>query len=1131
MFTHLHLHSYYSIQDGLSSIKDIVSKVKELGQTSCALTDHGNMFGVVKFYKECKANGIKPIIGSEVYVAERTMHDKTNDDRRSYHLILLAKNMTGYKNLMEIVSDAYTEGFYYKPRTDKEQLKKHSEGLICLSACLAGRVPRLLLDEKYEEAKAEAIEMSNIFEDYYLEVQNHGQEEDKIVIDGIKRISEETGIPMVATNDAHYVNKDDWKAHEAHICIGRGQRLADPSHFTYPTHEFYIKSEDEMRGLLPKEACDNTNKIADLCDFEMEFHNYHIPKFPIPDGFDSEESYFEHLCYEGFNRLYGDNKGLKEKLDFEINTIKEMGYVGYFLIVQDYINYAKANGIPVGPGRGSAAGSIVSYCLGITDLEPTKYDLIFERFLNPERISMPDIDVDFDPTRRKEVIDYVANKYGQEAVCQICTFGTMQAKAAVKDVARIMDMDYRESNALSKMIPEKMSLKEALEYSDELKLKYDHDLITQKVIDMAIKLENVPKSVGTHAAGVVISSEAVKHFIPIMASKDGVATMHDMNEVEEQGVLKMDFLGLRNLTVINDTVKLVKENKGIDIDINNIPLDDADVYNMIAKGKTVGVFQLESKGIRDALKKMKPSCFEDIIAGISLYRPGPMEYIPEYVKNKKNPSKIQYKTEALRPILDVTYGVMVYQEQVMNIVRSLAGYSFGRSDLVRRYMSKKKMDKMLEEKEYFINGKTDENGNVEIKGCVRNGISKKVASEIFDQMTSFAEYAFNKSHAAVYALITYQTAYLKYHYPAEFMAAQMTSAYDDYDKLAVFIDDIKRLKTPDGEKVKLIPPTIEKSKGNFSCDGNSIIYGLDAIRNVGKSVSRDIEAHGNNYEDIYDFFLSLSKESLNKKNIEGLIFAGAVPFYNTNTLLENYENLVKYAKVRNANAGQTSIFDLIGDDIKPEIKKFPNYKKDDLLAMEKDALGVYLSGHPLKKHKSLIDEFVNMTGEELALTTRKDDVVMAGILTAIKTIYTKKGEKMAFLSLEDETSAYEGVIFPKSMMSCDTLLYENNIVALKGEIDESGSLVIQNVVPIEDIEFLSSAKTRSYNILKIRCSRYEADEVENIIRSFKGNIPVLWYDVESGKQFWLRTKARYDGLLQIKARNVIGKDNIKWDII
>ena len=817
-FTHLHVHTEYSLLDGAARIKDLVSHAKELGMDSLAITDHGAMFGVIDFYKECKKQGIKPIIGCEVYTAARRMTDKQPDkDKHQGHLILLAKDDKGYKNLIKIVSAGYIKGYYYKPRIDKEVLRQHSEGIIALSACLAGKVQNELLNGNYKGAKEEAAELLEIFGEgnFYIEIQDQGLEEEAMIKPQLIQISRELGIPMVATNDVHYVRKEDAKAHDVLLAIQTATSINDENRMRFPNDEFYLKSEQEMRDIFASfpEAVDNTRIVADACNVEFEFGKYHLPEFKAPEGMTNSQ-YLRELCRRGLSARYGEDidDSLRERLNYEIGIIESMGYVEYFLIVWDFINYAKENGIMVGPGRGSAAGSLVAYCLKITDIDPIRYNLIFERFLNPDRISMPDIDIDFCYERRQEVIDYVTRKYGEDRVCQIITFGTMKAKQAVRDVGRALDVSYGETDAIAKAIPFDlgMTIEKALETSPDFKAMYDENPKARSVIEMARALEGMPRHASTHAAGVVISKEPVDEYVPMYLSDKGPATQFTMTTIEELGLLKMDFLGLRNLTVIRDALELIRENHGVEIDFARMGYDDPGVYEMISQGNTQGVFQLESQGMTQFMKNLRPSCFEDIVAGISLYRPGPMDSIPKYIENKKNPDKIKYVHPALSPILDVTYGCLVYQEQVMQIVRDLGGYSYGRSDLVRRAMSKKKMSVMLEEKEYFIHGKTDKEGNVEIAGCVRNGIPEAAAEEIFNDMVSFAQYAFNKSHAAAYAVVAYETGYLKLHYPVEFMAALMTSVMGDVNQTPKYIRNCSEMG------IEVLPPCVNKSQKKCS---------------------------------------------------------------------------------------------------------------------------------------------------------------------------------------------------------------------------------------------------------------------------------------------------------------------------
>ena len=879
-FTHLHVHTEYSLLDGAARIQDVVRRAKELGMDSLAITDHGVMFGVVDFYKACKKQGIKPIIGCEVYTSKRKMTDKdVEKDKHQGHLILLAKNEQGYRNLIKIVSLGFTKGYYYKPRIDKDVLREHSEGLICLSGCLAGEVQFRLMKNDYEGAKAEAQALAEIFGpgNFYLEIQDQGLEEEAYIKPNLLRLASELNLPLAATNDVHYVRREDAEAHDVLLAIQTATTIDDPNRMRFPNDQFYLKSEDEMRKLFAgiPEACDNTQKIAEQCSFDFRFGEYHLPQFIPPDGMDNE-TYLRKLCSEGLADRYGDNpdQSLLDRLEYELNTIISMGYVEYFLIVWDFINYAKQNGIMVGPGRGSAAGSLVAYCLKITDIDPIRYNLIFERFLNPERVSMPDIDIDFCYERRQEVIDYVGRKYGEGRVSQIITFGTMKAKAAVRDVGRALNVSYAETDAIAKAIPFDlhMTIDKALETNPELLARYENEDMVRQVLDMSRAIEGMPRHASTHAAGVVISKEPIDEYVPLYMSDKGISTQFTMTTIEELGLLKMDFLGLRNLTVIRDALEMIEKNYGVTIDFSKMTYDDPKVYELISAGNTCGVFQLESQGMTQFMKSLKPTCYEDVVAGIALYRPGPMDSIPKYIENKKNPKGIRYVHPALAPILDVTYGCLIYQEQVMQIVRDLGGYSYGRSDLVRRAMSKKKMDVMLEEKEYFIHGKLDEDGNVEIAGCVRNGIPEEAAEAIFQDMVSFAEYAFNKSHAAAYGVVAYETGWLKAHYPVEFMAALMTSVMGDSDSVAKYIRNCSEMG------IAVLPPCVNESQKKFSVVDGKIRFGLQAVKNVGEgAIDAIIEAREQKGlpKTLPQFISNVEISQVNKKAIESLIKAGA----------------------------------------------------------------------------------------------------------------------------------------------------------------------------------------------------------------------------------------------------------------
>ena len=1099
MFTHLHLHTEYSLLDGMSRISELPSLVKELGMEACAITDHGAMFGVVDFYKACKKAGIKPVIGCEVYTAARTLYDKDPDrDRNSGHLILLAENQQGYSNLVKIVSKSYVDGFYYKPRVDKELLRQYSGGLICLSGCLAGNVQRMLLARDYEGAKKEAIELRSIFgeDNFYLEVQNHLLEEDKVVIEGLKELSAELGIPMVATNDAHYLRRSDATAQDVLMCIQTQAKVTDENRMRFENDEFYVKSEAEMLQLFPDmpEVVERTQEIADRCNVEFEFGNYHLPEY-IPPGGKTTDEYLRELCYKGLEERYGKgamdlSSQYRQRLETELGVIEGMGYVEYFLIVWDFINYAKTHGIAVGPGRGSAAGSIVAYSLHITEIDPIKYNLIFERFLNPERVSMPDIDIDFCIERRQEVIDYVIRKYGKDKVSQIITFGTLKAKAAVRDIARALDATYAEGDAIAKAIPNELgiTIAKALEVNPDLRQRYEQEPLVKQVLDLSMALEGLPRHASTHAAGIVISKMPLDEYVPLYSSDKGVATQFNMTTIEELGLLKMDFLGLRNLTVIRDALRMIKKNHGIDLDFSSMDFDDPDVYKLIADGNTKGVFQLESGGMTDFMKNLRPTCFEDIVAGIALYRPGPMDSIPKYIDNKKHPDHVRYADPHLEPILGVTYGCLIYQEQVMQIVRDLGGYSFGRSDLVRRAMSKKKMQVMLEEKEYFINGKTDENGNVEIAGCVRNGVPADAAETIFEDMVTFASYAFNKSHAAAYAVISYQTAYLKCHYPVEFMAALMTSMAGDAKHTADYVRNCREMG------IGLDPPSVTRSGKNFSAENGRIRFGMLSVKNVGEGIIEAIIEGRKSVEgthDIYEFIDAIDAAELNRKAIESLIRAGAFDDINSNRaqLMAVCDDAVQRAqkKAKQGSKAQISLFQLedFGDEVlvSPELPKVADFSKDTKLALEKEMLGVYLSGHPLDEYAALIRDnttagTAELTGGNEEFTTGGEDadsmvintsrfkdgdlVILAGMISGVRTMITRKSQEMARLTIEDFDGVIDAIVCPKVVERKRNLVKNDMIVGVSGRVsfkDESeAEILVEDIVPIENIASLGRAR-------------------------------------------------------------------------
>ncbi|HWQ30296.1 MAG TPA: DNA polymerase III subunit alpha, partial [Negativicutes bacterium] len=1072
-FVHLHVHTEYSLLDGAGRVEELVKKAGELGMGSVAITDHGVMYGVVDFYKKAKKHGIKPVIGCEVYVAQRTMKDRDPKlDSGQYHLVLLAKDEEGYNNLIKLVSMGFTEGFYYKPRVDMEVLRRYSGGLVALSACLAGSIPGHIMDGNYEAAKAAALTYNEIFGEgnFYLELQDHGIKEQALVNQEIIRMSKETGIPMVATNDVHYVEKKDAVAQDILLCIQTGKTVEEEGRMRFQGQEFYLKSPDEMYELFKyiPEALENTAKVAEMCNVDFNFGQIHLPAFDVPEGHTSD-TYIRELCYQGLERRYKDiNDELRERAEYELSIITKMGYADYYLIVWDYVKFAKDHGIMVGPGRGSGAGSLVAYCLGITNIDPIKYKLIFERFLNPERISMPDFDVDFCYERRQEVIDYVVGKYGKGRVAQIITFGTMAARAAIRDVGRALNIPYAQVDLIAKKIPFEigMTIGRALEMNPELKKLYDEDESARNLIDMSRAVEGMPRHSSTHAAGVVISKKEVTEYVPLQMNEDVITTQFTMGTLEELGLLKMDFLGLRTLTVIRDTIELIKQ-KGVDIpDLDSMDFDDPNVYKLISQGDTYGVFQLESGGMTQFMKELKPSCLEDIIAGNALYRPGAMDQIPKYIRNKHNPEKLQYMHPALEHILDVTYGCIVYQEQVMQIVRDLGGFSMGRSDLVRRAMGKKKADVMAKERENFINGIVDENGNVIVEGCVRRGISAKTAAEIFDEVAKFAGYGFNKSHAAAYAIISYQTAWLKHYHPVEFTAALITSVMGSSKKVAEYIQHCK------SQGIEVLPPDVNESSVSFTVKDNKMRFGLAAVKNVGANAILSIIRARNEkgrFEGLYDFLQKIDYGVINKRTVESLIKCGAFDCFKIyrSRMLAVYEKLMESIQsIKKSNVeGQISFFDTMdsSDDIAVEIyPEINEYPQKQLLAMEKEMLGLYISGHPLEEYKSELEASVTITTAELATDVDQENqeesgnfeldgkrVVMGGIIASVKQKATKTNNMMAFVELEDLYGTLEVIVFPKIFEKCRSLLVQDTIVLVEGRIsqkeEEAAKIVCDNI--------------------------------------------------------------------------------------
>ena len=1068
-FTHLHVHTEYSLLDGSCKIKELVARAKELGMDSMAITDHGVMYGVIDFYRAAREVGIKPIIGCEVYVTSGSRFDRetAGGEDRYYHLVLLAENNQGYQNLMKIVSKGFVDGFYYKPRVDYEVLREYSEGIIALSACLAGEVQRLVSRGLYEKGMEAALRYQEIFgkENFFLELQDHGIPAQNTVNQGLLRMSHETGIQLVATNDIHYTYAEDATPHDILLCIQTGKKVADENRMRYEGGQYYCKSEDEMRTLFSYagEAIDNTHRIAERCNVEIEFGVTKLPKYDVPEGYDSW-SYLNKLCLDGFHRHYPlDDGTLKERLDYELDVIHSMGYVDYFLIVWDFIHYARSQDIIVGPGRGSAAGSIVSYCLGITNIDPIRYNLLFERFLNPERISMPDIDVDFCFERRQEVIDYVVQKYGKDQVVQIVTFGTLAAKGVVRDVGRVLDMSYARCDSIAKMIPGDlgMTLEKALRQSPDLRNAYEGDPEVKYLIDMSMRLEGLPRHTSMHAAGVVISRTSVDEYVPLSRAADGtITTQFPMTTLEELGLLKMDFLGLRTLTVIQNAVKAIEKNRNLSLDMDRIDYNDKAVLDSIGTGRDDGVFQLESSGMKSFMKELKPESLEDIIAGISLYRPGPMDFIPKYLKGKNDRSSITYECKQLEPILNPTYGCIVYQEQVMQIVRDLAGYTMGRSDLVRRAMSKKKTYVMEKERQNFVYGNPEE----EVTGCISNGIDEKIANQIYDEMIDFAKYAFNKSHAAAYAVVSYQTAFLKYYYPEEFMAALLTSVMDNVSKVSEYILSCRQMGIP------ILPPDINEGESGFSVSGRSIRYGLSAIKSVGKSVVELIVAEREQnglFHDMEDFIDRMSNKEVNKRTLENFIKSGALdtlPGTRKQKLLTAPELLEQRSKERkNTMEGQMTLFDIAGEEEKTHFQvTFPDvgeFLKEDLLAFEKETLGIYLSGHPMEAYETTWRNHITATTIEFVVDEETGKagvpdgsyVTVGGMITG-KTVKTTRNNKMmAFITLEDLAGAVEVIVFPKDYESKRELFAEDSKVFIQGRVsvreDPVGKLICERVIP------------------------------------------------------------------------------------
>ncbi len=1126
-FTHLHLHTEYSLLDGACRLDNVLDRAIELGQTSIAITDHGVMYGAVDFYKKAKAKGIKPIIGCECYVAARSRFDKVHAlDSERYHLVLLCKNATGYQNLIAMVSQAWTEGFYTKPRIDRELLEKHSEGLIALSACLAGEIPRALTAGNYEKAKETALWYKSVFGEgnYYLELQNHGISEQKQIEPMLIRLSNETGIPLVATNDTHYVNREDSKTQQVLICVATNTTIGQENSLEFQTDEFYLKSEEEMTELFSHvpQAIENTQKIADMCNFDFEFGNTKLPHFEVPDGKDHFE-WFKEQCYEGMYRHYGENPPSEyfERLDYELDVINKMGYVDYFLIVHDFIRYAKSKGIPVGPGRGSGAGSLAAYCIGITGIDPMKYNLLFERFLNPERVSMPDFDVDFCYERREEVIDYVVNKYGADHVAQIVTFGTLAARAAIRDVGRAMGIPYNVVDNVSKQVPRELNItiQKALKKSPEFKELYDSDDQIKELIDTSMKVEGMPRHSSTHAAGVVITRDPVASYVPLALNDNSPVTQYTMTTLEELGLLKMDFLGLRTLTVISDAEKMIRR-KDKNFDIYKVSTADEETFKMMSKGQTEGVFQFESAGMKSVLVGLKPVNIEDLIAVISLYRPGPMDSIDTYINNRHHPEDTVYKTEKLRDILEVTNGCMVYQEQVMQIFRSLAGYSYGRADIVRRAMSKKKHDVMERERKNFIYGMVREDGTVECEGCVKRGIPAEVANDIFDDMSSFASYAFNKSHAAAYAYVSYQTAYLKCHFPCEFMAALLSSVLDNSAKVSEYTNECSNLG------IKVLPPHVNESMEGFAVSDGNIRFGLLAIKNLGRNFIKNIiaERRIGKFTSFYDFCSRMHGADFNKRAVESLIRCGALDglganrrqmMMGMNEIIDELDN----KKKRNIE-GQIGLFDMGGDlaqQSEPQLRYYDEFQLYDLLSMEKETTGLYLSGHPMSEYTDMAAKLrcakvSELNDSDSDTSTYKDGerVKAMGIITHVKKKVTKSDTTMAFVDLEDITGAIEVIVFPKTLIQNSPLIAEGNVVVVKGRLDirddEPPKLICEFIStpenaqkelvdkPVADSKEQPAKKKKSGLFLRFGSENCpEQIQAEKLLSIFDGRTPLYYY--------------------------------------
>ena len=1150
-FVHLHVHTEYSLLDGACRINRMVDRVKEIGQTAIAITDHGVMYGCIDFYKAAKAAGIKPIIGCEVYLARRTMEDRVHGlDNRPYHLVLLCKNRKGYENLCYMVSEGFVKGFYGKPRIDLALLEQYSEGLVCLSACLGGPVSQHLLNDSYDDAKEYALKLAEIFGEgnFYLELQDHGIDKQQLVNQGILRISRETGLPLVVTNDAHYLRKEDAQMQDVMMCIQMGTTLDDPNRkMEFETEEFYLKSEDELRSLFPNydEAFENTAKIADMCNLEFTFHEYHLPSFPVPEGYTNEE-YFRKLCYDGFRERYANPpESYVERLEYEIGVISRMGYVNYYLIVWDFIRYAKEQGIPVGPGRGSGAASIVAYCMHITEVDPMKYALIFERFLNPERVSMPDFDTDFCQERRGEVIDYVVRKYGADHVAQIATFGTMAARGAIRDVGRALNFTYAETDVVAKLVPTTLhiTLKEALEVSPQLKEKYDSDERVKKLIDTAMSLEGMPRNTSTHAAGVVITADPVCTYVPLSRNDDTIVTQYTMTTIEELGLLKMDFLGLRNLTVIRDAEQQIQKfNPGFSMD--SIPDDDPETFKMLTEGKTQGVFQLESAGMTGVCVNMKASSIEDITAIVALYRPGPMDSIPRFIANKLDSRKVTYKTPLLEPILKVTYGCIVYQEQVIEIFRSLGGYTMGQADNIRRAISKKKMKVIEAERKVFVYGDPEQG----ITGCIGHGVPEAVAQSIYDEIVDFANYAFNKAHAVCYAVVAYQTAYLKCHYPRQYMAALMTSVLDSATKISGYIAECKELGIP------VLPPDINHSEDQFSVEGDAIRFGLGAVKNVGHGLIRTLcarRADGGPFRSLEDFIQRMGEGEINKRAVENFIKCGAMDSfgYHRSELLAVFDPMMdSIASSRKKNLeGQIGLFSLLEDDdaaASIPIPKLPEKPRAELLSMEKETTGIYLSGHPMDDYRPYLrNTHVVHIGDLMSEESSFSDdqiVSVAGIVQSVKMKTTRNNSMMAYVTVEDDTAAIEMLAFSNVLSQYGGYIRENSPVVITGRLsirdEKEPQIVINRARPISDFseraveEPVPVSETKNAvrtGTLYLRLPS-ETDpgyrKIKAVLNMFPGESGVVLYFADTRQRRGTRCVLMDSMLRELK--NILGEENV-----